>query len=115
MKGKSVAAVAAVVLSLSLSLTAAGAEGRDCEAPLTDWQPREALVRMLEAQGWTVLGVRIDDGCYKVKAVNAAGERMRGRYDPVTLERRGRGGPRHGGDEGAGDDDRRHGRDTGEE
>lgn len=113
-KGKAVAAMAAMVLSLGLPLTAAGAEGRDCAAPLTDWQPREALVRALEAQGWTVLGVRIDDGCYKVKAVNAAGERMRGRYDPVTLEQRG-GGHRHGGDDGADDDGPRHGRDAGDQ
>ncbi|MFZ4533447.1 MAG: PepSY domain-containing protein [Alsobacter sp.] len=57
-----------------------------CRVPLGDWQPREALQVKLEKQGWTVLGIRADDGCYKVRARNASGEPLEGKFDPGTLE-----------------------------
>ncbi|MGR7997747.1 PepSY domain-containing protein [Xanthobacter sp. ZOL 2024] len=74
--------------------------GRDCAAPLAEWQPRAALVQQLEAEGWTVQSVRIDDGCYKVRAVNAQGETLRAVFDPVSLERRPGGHHRGGGHHG---------------
>ena len=58
---------------------------RDCEASLADWQPREALVSKLEAEGWRNIAIRIEDGCYLVHAVNAAGERLHGKFDPARL------------------------------
>ncbi len=72
-----------------------------CRVPLGDWQPREALQAKLEHQGWTVLGIRADDGCYKVRARNANGERVEGKFDPGTLEPVARGGgyDRHDGHE----------------
>ncbi|MFG1465920.1 PepSY domain-containing protein [Xanthobacter sp. DSM 24535] len=33
---------------------------RDCRVPLADWQPREALQKKLEAEGWTVMSIRTD-------------------------------------------------------
>ncbi|ACL58031.1 PepSY domain-containing protein [Methylobacterium nodulans] len=57
-----------------------------CSVPLADWQPREALQRKLEAEGWTVTAIRADDGCYKVRATNARGERLEGKFDPARLE-----------------------------
>ena len=69
-----------------------------CRVPLGDWQPREALQAKLEQQGWTVLGIRADDGCYKVRARNANGERLEGKFDPGTLEPIGRRGGRGGGE-----------------
>lgn len=69
-----------------------------CRVPLGDWQPREALQAKLEQQGWTVLGIRADDGCYKVRARNEKGERLEGKFDPGTLEPLGRHGEHSGRD-----------------
>jgi hypothetical protein len=69
-----------------------------CRVPLGEWQPREALQSRLEQQGWTVLSIRADDGCYKVRARNGNGERLEGKFDPATLEpvaRRGGQGDHH--------------------
>lgn len=59
---------------------------RDCNVPLADWQPREALQKKLEAEGWTVLSIRADDGCYKVRATNPQGARLKAKFDPARLE-----------------------------
>lgn len=63
------------------------AADRDCNVPLADWQPRDVLQKKLEAEGWTVLSIRSDDGCYKVRATNARGDRLKAKYDPASLER----------------------------
>lgn len=59
---------------------------RDCDVPLTQWQPRAALERKLAAEGWTSFVIRTDDGCYKVKAIRPDGQRMREKFNPATLE-----------------------------
>jgi hypothetical protein len=59
--------------------------GWHCSAPLADWQPRDALVVKLEAEGWRDVAIRVDDGCYLVHAGNAAGEKLHGKFDPATL------------------------------
>lgn len=68
-----------------LAATPAAAD-RDCNVPLADWQPREALQKKLEAEGWTVLSIRSDDGCYKVRASNSQGVRLKAKFDPARLE-----------------------------
>lgn len=77
--------VGAAILSLCLGAVPALA-GPRCNVPLADWQPREALERKLVDEGWTVLSIRSDDGCYKVKATNPRGERLEAKYDPGSLE-----------------------------
>ena len=57
-----------------------------CDAPLTDWQPREALQAKLEGEGWRDVAIRMEDGCYLVHASNDQGERLHGKFDPATLE-----------------------------
>ena len=69
---------------------------RDCEVSLADWQPREALVSKLEAEGWRNIAIRIEDGCYLVHAVNAAGERLHGKFDPAGLNQVSNGRGHHG-------------------
>ncbi len=76
-----------------------------CRVPLGDWQPREALQVKLEKQGWTVLGIRADDGCYKVRARNPTGERLEGKFDPGTLEPVSAGGGHRGHDGHENDDE----------
>lgn len=57
-----------------------------CDAPLADWQPSQALQAKLEVQGWRDVAIRVEDGCYLVHASNDQGERLHGKFDPVTLE-----------------------------
>ncbi len=75
-----------------------------CDAPLADWQPSQALQAGLEGQGWRGVDIRVEDGWYLVHAYNDHGERLHGKFDPVTLEpmpghrgHRGRWGPPHDG------------------
>lgn len=79
--------LAAVLILMAALAPALAGERRRCDVPLADWQPREALQSKFESEGWTVLAVRSDHGCYKVKAHNARGEMLEGRFDPATLER----------------------------
>lgn len=93
-------AVFLVLLPIVVS-TAGFAEDR-CAVPLTDWQPREALKAKLEQNGWTVVKIRTDDGCYKVVAVDRSGKTVKGRFDPATLEQvEGGDHDRHGHHEGS--------------
>ena len=60
--------------------------GPRCDVPLAEWQPREVLQQKVEAEGWKVTRIKTDDGCYKVRATNAKGERYEGTFDPRTLK-----------------------------
>ena len=80
------ASAAACLLALACFGATPAAAERACSVPLSDWQPREALEKKLAAEGWTVVSIRSDDGCYKVRATNARGERLKAKYDPATLE-----------------------------
>jgi hypothetical protein len=54
---------------------------------MAEWKPREALVEKLRAEGWSIRRIKTDDGCYKVRAVDAEGRRVKAKFDPATLER----------------------------
>ena len=97
--------IARIALTLALlGATVGGAAAlARAAAPLADWQPRSALVQKLAAEGWTVLRLKADDGCYKVLARDATGRTIKARFDPATLERVPGGHGHHGGDH---DDDR---------
>jgi hypothetical protein len=90
---------------LVATLAVARADG-DCNAPLADWQPRDALVAKLQAEGWQDVAIRVHDGCYLVRAFKAEGGRLHGKFDPATLAPMADEHGRHG-DEGRG----RHGDD----
>ena len=77
--------IAATVLA---GLGAAGvalADDDDCRVPMADWQPREAVQAMAEAQGWTVRRIKTDDGCYEIKGRDAQGREIEVKVDPATL------------------------------
>jgi hypothetical protein len=57
----------------------------DCSVPMADWQPRHAVERMAEAQGWSVRRIKIDDGCYEVDGRDAEGRAIDVTLDPATL------------------------------
>lgn len=58
----------------------------ECRDPIADWQPREALKKLLEEQGWVVQRIRIDDGCYQVRALDDQGRRVEATYAPASLK-----------------------------
>lgn len=74
------------VIGLSLLLISANAlADDDCNDPVSQWQPRENLRQQLEDQGWTVQSIKVDDGCYEVKGVDAEGHRIKAEYAPASL------------------------------
>ncbi|HEY9095477.1 MAG TPA: PepSY domain-containing protein [Hydrogenophaga sp.] len=75
------------VLVLSLGLTALPTwASDDCDAPLDRWQTREAVRQMAETQGWQILRLKIDDGCYEIAGTDAQGRGFKAKIDPETLK-----------------------------
>lgn len=74
-----------LVLSLGLAALPASADD-DCDAPLSRWQPRDAVRQMAAAQGWQIQRLKIDDGCYEVRGTDAQGRAFKARIDPETLK-----------------------------
>jgi hypothetical protein len=74
-----------LVLLASLGVTWPAIADEDCNVPMTDWQPRDALQRMAEKQSWTVRRIKIDDGCYKIDGLDAQGRTIEATVDPATL------------------------------
>ncbi|MBL1273732.1 MAG: PepSY domain-containing protein [Oceanospirillales bacterium] len=76
-----------IVISLSLLLVGGSAfADDDCDDPVAGWQPRENLRKQLEAEGWTVFRIKVDDGCYEVKGRDPNGDRVEAEYSPATFE-----------------------------
>lgn len=74
--------------TLLMVLGAAGvafADDDDCRVPMADWQPRDAVQQMAEAQGWTVRRIKTDDGCYEIKGRDPNGREIEVKVDPATL------------------------------
>lgn len=57
----------------------------ECNDPIANWQSREMLKEKLEQQGWVVKRIRIDDGCYEVRALDQDGRRVKASYSPASL------------------------------
>lgn len=64
--------------------TALAEEG--CFVPMSDWQPREAVAKLAESNGWTVRRIKIDDGCYEIDGKDSGGQRIEVTVHPATLE-----------------------------
>ena len=58
----------------------------DCFVPMADWQPRDAVARLAEENGWTVRRIKIDDGCYEVDGRDRAGRVIEVKVHPGTLQ-----------------------------
>ena len=72
------------MLALALIATPVLA-GDDCAVPMTDWQPREAVMKFAAEQGWDLRRIRIDDGCYEVTGRDAEGRVIEVKLNPATL------------------------------
>lgn len=74
-------------LALCFGLSAGSALAEEgCFAPMGEWQPREAVVKLAAAKGWTVRRIKIDDGCYEIDGKDQAGRRIEVTVHPATLE-----------------------------
>lgn len=60
----------------------------DCYDPIADWQPRDVLRQMLEAEGWEIRRIKVDDGCYEVKGYDQHGNKIKAEYFPASLRLR---------------------------
>jgi hypothetical protein len=76
-----------LLVALMLALPGAGAalSDDDCNVPMADWKSREAVQKFAEAQGWKLERIRIHDGCYDIRGVDAEGQPFKVRLDPGTL------------------------------
>ena len=75
------------LLALSLGLAALPVlADDDCDAPLARWQSREAVRQMAAQQGWQIQRLKIDDGCYEVRGIDAQGKAFKAKIDPETLK-----------------------------
>ncbi|HSH26778.1 MAG TPA: PepSY domain-containing protein, partial [Wenzhouxiangella sp.] len=76
-----------VAALLLLATTSAALADDDCNVPMADWQPRETLRQQLEQQhpDWDVHRIKVDDGCYEIKATDADGNEIEAEYAPDTL------------------------------
>ncbi|MFD1330084.1 PepSY domain-containing protein [Mycoplana ramosa] len=61
-------------------------DDNDCNVPMTNWQPREAVQKMAEGRGWTIQKIKTDDGCYKIRAQDKDGRNLRAKVNPGTLD-----------------------------
>ena len=72
-------------LGLSFFVTTVAADNDDCQDPVRDCQPRQLLKQRLEEQGWVVQRIRIDDGCYEVRALDEQGRKVKATFSPSSL------------------------------
>lgn len=75
-----------VLTALALGLAGPAFAANRCDVPTDQWQPREALQKKLEGEGWKVRSIKTENGCYEAKAVDANGKRLEGVFNPKTLE-----------------------------
>ncbi|WP_257572626.1 PepSY domain-containing protein [Janthinobacterium sp. UMAB-56] len=60
----------------------------NCTDPIGDWKPREQLQREAEQRGWIVQRIKIDDGCYELRAIDRNGNKIKAKYSPASLRMR---------------------------
>lgn len=75
-----------LLLAALALVTLSASAGDDCDVPIERWQSREAVQQMAVRQGWKVQQLRIDDGCYELRATDAQGRRIKAKIDPETLQ-----------------------------
>jgi hypothetical protein len=75
------------LLAVSLGVAALPTwAGDECDVPISRWQSRDAVRQMAAAQGWQIQRLKIDDGCYEIRATDAEGQAFKARIDPETLQ-----------------------------
>ncbi len=59
--------------------------GTDCNVPVSKWQSRDVLRSQLELKGMQVQRIKVDDGCYEVRGIDAEGNNFKAKYSPDNL------------------------------
>lgn len=75
-----------LTLCVAAGLGSAAMASEKCDVPMANWQPREALMAKLQADGWQVRSIKTEDGCYEAYAINAEGKKVEAYFDPKTLD-----------------------------
>ena len=75
---------AAFLFASSLVATTAQADV-NCAVPMTQWQPRDAVMALAANNNWQVRRIKIDDGCYEIYATDADGRQFEVKVNPGTL------------------------------
>lgn len=82
-------AIALLALAASPSLAMAGDDGRNrwgIDAPRDQWMSLADVTAKMEAAGYTIREIEIDDGVYEVEGRDANGVRIEADVHPVTGE-----------------------------
>lgn len=58
----------------------------DCTDPIAQWKPHETLRQEVEQRGWTVQRIKVDDGCYQVRATDRKGNKVKAKFSPASLK-----------------------------
>ena len=75
------AGIAAIVASPAFAANACST------APQSKWQPQSALESQLKTDGFAVLQVKVENGCYEVYATDKGGKRVNMAYNAETLKK----------------------------
>lgn len=82
---KKIALSSLFLIGLSVTTAAYASDDAKCSAPENEWQHKDAVTQKLEADGWKVRKVKVEDGCYEAYALKD-GERAEVFLNPKTLE-----------------------------
>ncbi|MCC7319640.1 MAG: PepSY domain-containing protein [Rubellimicrobium sp.] len=74
-------------MAIALTLGGAGTAlaDDDCHVPMERWQAPAAIVEMAAERGWQITRLKIDDGCYEIRGVDAEGRAFEADLDPESL------------------------------
>ena len=78
--------ILAILGGVGLVAATAALAGDNCDRPIRDWRPRQAVEEQARKLGVEVARIRTDDGCYKVYGRTADGRSVEIEMDPVTLK-----------------------------
>lgn len=73
------------VILAAFASTGTAYAGDDCRRAMSEWQTREAVTTYVTQLGLESERLRIDDGCYEVRARDPQGNTVRLKIDPATL------------------------------
>lgn len=76
---------AALILSANALIASTAQAGVECAEPMTQWQPRGAIMALAAQNNWNVRRIKIDDGCYEIYGTDGDGRRFEVKVNPRTL------------------------------
>lgn len=77
--------IAAPLFFISLLCAGMAKAEVECAVPMTQWQPRDAVMQLAITNEWAVRRIKIDDGCYELYGTDAQGREIEVKIQPGTL------------------------------